>query len=52
MRKIGNRSFAERLYKMNVLPDGNLRQVEDVTLVIKKLENPPLEDEEQPMNTN
>ena len=41
-----NRSFSERLYRVNVMPDGNVHAVEDIDLVIKKLEDPPMDTEE------
>jgi len=49
-QKHENKTFAERLYNMNVLPDGNLKSVDIIDIVLKKLENPPANTTENGMN--
>ncbi len=41
------KNFYERLYKINVLPDGNLNSINTIDVVKHKLEDPPFEDEEK-----
>lgn len=41
------KTFAEKFYKANVLPDGNRRSVEQLDMVIQKLENPPVDDDQE-----
>jgi hypothetical protein len=41
-----NKTFVERLYKNHVLPFGSLGKVEVMDPVVKKLEDPPFDDEE------
>ncbi|MCX8128996.1 MAG: hypothetical protein N3I35_02725 [Clostridia bacterium] len=42
-----NKTFTERLYKNHVLPFGSLGKVELMDLMVKRLEDPPLDDEEE-----
>jgi len=49
-QKRENRSLSERLYNVNVLPDGNLKSVEEIAVVLKRLEHPS--DYMEPMDEN
>ena len=42
--------FYERLYKLNVLPDGNMNSINTIDVVNMKLENPPVEEKEEGSN--
>lgn len=50
-RKKKNKTFSEKLYKANVLPDGNLKSVDLIDIVLKKIEDPPLDDEKEDKGT-
>lgn len=45
MKRKRPKTFAEKLYHVNVLPDGNLNSVDYIDVVMKKLEDPPLDGE-------
>lgn len=45
------RKYYERLYKINVLPNGNLNSINTMDVVNMKLENPPLDDDETDKGT-
>lgn len=41
------KSLIEKLYRSNVLPDGNLNTVNPIDVVKMKLEDPPFDDKEE-----